>query len=234
MIVELVAYTTIIPEALERMGYVPHPAGTVKPGDELAEVGGRECYQSWGRPNPGTATNKGYLGNIINHSHFSVLEHTSLTFSIRKVSRSLTHELIRHRHLSPSQVSQRYVDESHGEFVLPPDADSDIALVMTDAHHDALALYDKIFQTLTEAGVSRKRARQAARYVLPNGHETRLMMTGNVRAWREFVTKRRARDPLTKVPLADLEMFELADRILILLHEHVPNSVQDLWAEAAN
>lgn len=75
--------------------------------DELGEMAGRLCYKSWKRPNPVTANNKGYIGNIIAQQHFSVLEHASATFWISGVSRSLTHELVRHRHLSFSAEEDR-------------------------------------------------------------------------------------------------------------------------------
>ena len=236
MIVELLARTQLIREVAERLGYVSHAPGTVTDGDELAEVAGRECYQSWHRPNAGTAHNTGYVGNIINHKHFSVLEHSQFTFSIRNVSRALTHELVRHRHLSPSQESQRYVDVSDGTVIVPPELipfleSSPWDLVLADDHHESIARYNSIVEMLTEAGVPRKRARQAARYALPNGHATRLVISGNVRAWRGFLEKRASRDPLTGQPHADLEIFDLACRILCILHEEVPNSVQDLWAE---
>src|SRR5688572_20492265 len=108
MIVELIARTTLVPGAAERMGYIPHATGTVSDGDQLIEIADRSCYRSWGRKHPLTATNKSYVANIISKAHYSVMEHSCYTFSIRKVSQALTHELIRHRHLSPS--SQQYVD----------------------------------------------------------------------------------------------------------------------------
>lgn len=239
MQVELVAYTVIDKAALSRMGYVPHDPGTgvlrgdVSPGDELTEVAGRECYQSWRRPNPGTATNIGYVKNIVDKGHFSVMEHASYTFSVRGVSRALTHELVRHRHLAFSMLSQRYVDESEGEFVVPLDVTNNASvlpdLLMTDFHQEALDLYNKVYAVLTESGVSRKRARQAARAVLPNGHSTRLLVTGNIRAWREVLTKRLARDPLTEEPLADLEIFQFAWTVLYELFRVIPASVWDIW-----
>jgi len=239
LIVALLAKTVMVQEVAEEMGYQPHPTGTVSPADELAEVAGRECYQSWHRPNPGTSTNTGYLANIINHAHYSIFEHASFTFSVREVSRDLTHQLVRHRHLSPSQSSQRYVDESHGEVVLPPDLvrlrdhpgadDSLVYTLLGDLHHDAVEKYRTIYETLRDLGIPHKRARQAARYVLPGGHETRLVISGNVRAWREFLVKRLGVDELSKQPFADLEIYGLAEHILTILYQEVPNSVQDLW-----
>src|SRR5688500_8341126 len=78
----------------------PNATETVADIDELAELAGRNCYQSWHRPSPKTATNHGYLHNIISQQHFSVMEHGSVTFYVEGVSRSLLAELSRHRHLS--------------------------------------------------------------------------------------------------------------------------------------
>ena len=74
-------------------------------GQALAEFAGRACYESWHKPNPKTATNAGYLRHILEVGHLSVIEHATATFYITGVSRSLTHELIRHRHFSFSQLS---------------------------------------------------------------------------------------------------------------------------------
>lgn len=74
-------------------------------GPALVEFAGRACYQSWSKPNPRTATNESYLRHVIEVGHLSVLEHASATFYITGISRSCTHELIRHRHFSYSQLS---------------------------------------------------------------------------------------------------------------------------------
>lgn len=84
----------------------------------LVEVAGRNCYTSYKRPCRGW--NKTYIKHILEAGHGSVIEHASWSFIITGVSRSLTHELVRHRHMSYSQRSQRYVDESEVAFVVPP------------------------------------------------------------------------------------------------------------------
>ena len=94
-------------------------------GQALLEFAGRACYQSWSKPNPKTATNAGYLQHIIDVGHFSVLEHASVSFYITGISRSCTHELIRHRHFSYSQLSQRYVPENESQIVVPPGMEDD-------------------------------------------------------------------------------------------------------------
>ena len=86
-------------------------------GQALVEFAGRACYQSWSKPNPRTATNASYISHIVEVGHFSVLEHASVSFYITGVSRSCTHELIRHRHFSYSQLSQRYVPEDDARVV---------------------------------------------------------------------------------------------------------------------
>src|SRR6476659_7674670 len=88
-------------------------------GQALAEFAGRACYESWHKPNPATATNAGYLRHILEVGHLSVLEHATVTMYLREVSRSLTHELIRHRHFSYSQLSQRYAPSGEAEMVEP-------------------------------------------------------------------------------------------------------------------
>ncbi|MEP6981462.1 MAG: FAD-dependent thymidylate synthase, partial [Nakamurella sp.] len=92
-------------------------------GQALAEFAGRACYQSWSKSVPATATNAGYLRHILQVGHLSVLEHASATFYITGVSRALAHELIRHRHLSVSELSQRH--EPPAEVVVPTAIDRD-------------------------------------------------------------------------------------------------------------
>lgn len=86
----------------------------------VSEVAGRVCYMSFAKPRPGG--NAAYLGHIKEVGHGSVCEHAVFSLIITGVSRSLTHELIRHRAgFGYSQLSQRYVDESVAEYVLPHD-----------------------------------------------------------------------------------------------------------------
>jgi thymidylate synthase (FAD) len=168
-------------------------------GPALAEFAGRACYESWHKPNPATATNAGYLRHILEVGHLSVLEHGSVTFYVRGVSRSLTHELVRHRHLSFSQLSQRYVPE-HDAAMIEPDlvaSDPELHAAFVAATEAARAAYTELLAGLEqrlagsdEATLRRKQARQAARAVLPNATETRIVVTGNYRAWRHFVAMR--------------------------------------------
>src|SRR5947199_2686810 len=146
-------------------------------GQALAEFAGRACYQSWSKPNPATATNAGYLKHILEVGHLSVLEHGSVSVYLSGVSRSLTHELIRHRHFSYSQLSQRYVPERDAAMVEPDVIAEDPELhakflAATDAavaaYNDLLEGLEKRFADVEHATLRRKQARQAARAVLPN------------------------------------------------------------------
>ncbi|WP_037162542.1 FAD-dependent thymidylate synthase [Rhodococcoides fascians] len=195
-------------------------------GQALAEFGGRLCYWSFDRPNAKTATNADYLLNILRQRHGSVLEHASVSFYLAGVSRSLTHELVRHRHFSFSQLSQRYVDSATAKMVMPPAFEGDADLTSAAACDFILAVsaYDEDVARLESKGLSKKQIREAARHSLPNSTETRLVVTGNYRAWIEFLVKR-------DNPAADAEIQRLAREIGAQLAVHAPN-VFDVEARA--
>lgn len=198
-------------------------------GAALVEFAGRACYQSWSKPNPRTATNAAYLRHIIDVGHFSVLEHASVSFYISGVSRSCTHELIRHRHFSYSQLSQRYVPEDDSQVVVPPGIEDDPELleVFLDAADASRAAYIELLARLEAklddsgtATLRRKQARQAARAVLPNATETRIVVTGNYRAWRHFIAMRASEH-------ADVEIRRLAIECLRQLIDVAPQVFSD-------
>src|SRR5271156_290766 len=198
-------------------------------GQALVEFAGRACYQSWSKPNPKTATNASYLRHIIDVGHFSVLEHASVSFYITGISRPCTHELIRHRHFSYSQLSQRYVPEKESRGVVPPGIDDDAELqkILAEAADASRATYTELLSRLEakfadqpNAVLRRKQARQAARAVLPNATETRIVVTGNYRAWRHFIAMRASEH-------ADLEIRRLAIACLRELVDAAPAVFSD-------
>lgn len=196
--------------------------------DELFELAGRNCYQSWDRPSPKTASNEGYLSNIITQQHFSVMEHGSVTFFAKGVTRSLLAELTRHRHLSFSVVSQRYVNANDIGMEYPPilqELDEDV-WAEAKYHIDDVAIasklaYNALVKIFTDQGFKRKEAREAARAVLPNMMDTPMVVTGNIRAWRDVLGKRYH-------IAADREIQEFATQVLGHLRVLAPNSVQDI------
>lgn len=236
VIVRLIASTVVTGwDDMRQAGWVknrddPNFCPTYSDSDLLAEFAGRLCYQSWDRPNPATAMNVGYLANILSQEHFSVLEHSSATFYVAEVSRSLSHELVRHRHLSFSQLSQRFIDEENAMAVVPPaiemfDAEYKNGLGLTKIvgvlMHEANYAYERLVAQLVSAGYTRKQAREAARCVLPNATETKFVVTGNLRAWRDVLKRRLA-------PAADAEMQLFAREVLKLLLDLAPNTFQDM------
>ena len=177
-------------------------------GAALVEFAGRACYQSWSKPNPRTATNASYISHVIDVGHLAVLEHASATFYITGVSRSCTHELVRHRHFSYSQLSQRYVPENEASVVMPPGLEDDPELqqIVLEAADASRAAYETLLAELEaklddqpNAVLRRKQARQAARAVLPNDTETRIVVTGNYRAWRHFIAMRASEHADTEI-----------------------------------
>ena len=192
-------------------------------GEDVMEFAGRSCYQSFHKPNPATRANKDYLAHIIESGHGSVLEHAQATFYIEGVSRALTHELIRHRHLSYSQMSQRFVDESSLSIVVPPafEGDPEAVEILKKQADKAVKKYNALVMRLESQGYKRKAAREAARAVLPNMTETKIVVTGNCRAWRDFLYKRLD-------PSADMEIQQLARELLVFLYTIYPAVFEDL------
>ncbi len=133
-VVYVVGRQEIDGNALDRF-LVDHGVSWVSDSEVAAEVltetAGRVCYQSFAKPRPGG--NAAYLDHIKEVGHGSVLEHAVWNLLITGVSRSLTHELVRHRAgFGFSQLSQRYVDESVAEYVPPPDLADEIGAGMEE------------------------------------------------------------------------------------------------------
>ncbi len=197
-------------------------------GEALAEFAGRACYQAWDKPKPATATNAGYLRHILEVGHLSVIEHASATFYLTGISSSVSHELIRHRHFSYSQLSQRYASERDG--IVEPDviaADPELhdvfvaaADASTAAYHALVEGLEKRLGDLPNASLLRKQARQAARAVRPIATETRIVVTGNYRAWRHFIAMRGGEH-------VDVEIRDIAVECLRQLQVIAPNVFND-------
>ena len=213
--VELIAHTAIVPDAIEQRMEIQEGSTDA---ETLTVYAGRSCYESWSRPNEKTRRDEDYLRRtLFEQGHFSILEHASATFYLTGVSRALTHELIRHRHLSYSQLSQRFVDESEANIVIPPAARGSEKLTweFENAATGARHSYRELVEALSDSGLARKQAREAARAVLPNMVETRIVVTGNMRAWHEVIERRTAPD-------ADAEFQEVAGMIREQLQQIAP------------
>jgi len=219
------------------------PTTDSKDGAELlSEYAGRCCYLSFGSKR-GRKTNSDYIRHILEMRHGSVLEHNSYAFLVQGISRAASHELVRHRHLSYSQLSQRYVSHEEADLVIHPEFLRNLDQIGKDfvtyelerEYSDVLIWYEELtsrFESLYKdvkfEGVDeeeskrmrRKMARQAARMVLPNMTETKMVVSGNARAWRTFIDRRATLG-------ADLEIRCLAIKILQILKEVSPNIFGD-------
>ena len=197
------------------------------PAEQLVEFGGRICYMSYGK---GRKTNKEYIEHLLESGHGSVLEHAQFTFVFEGISRSLTHELIRHRAgFAYSQLSQRYVDESDAQFVMPPAMIGDAPLEaawraqVESAQASYVALVDSLmtrYAWVDDKVHRRKMAREAARGVLPNSTETKIVVTGNARAWRTMLELRSSEG-------AELEIRRMAVAVLRVLQTEAPAFFSD-------
>lgn len=225
--VYLVGRTSIDQEAVNEFLSDEHTAWSTdsENGAELiSELAGRVCYLSFGEKQ-GRKSNHDYLTNIIAMEHGSVLEHSAWNFIVTGVSRSFSHELIRHRAgWGYSQLSQRYVDESTASFVEPDIIASNESLHETwlqsvQASHQAYRrlaaglakLIEEEYPNMARRD-KRKRAREAARSVLPNATETKIFMTANARALRHFIEYRGAPDAepeIRRVAVALLEVMRI-------------------------
>ena len=213
--VTLIAHTAIVPDAIEQRMEIQEGSTDA---ETLTVYAGRSCYESWSRPNEKTREDKDYLQRtLFEQGHFSILEHASATFYLTGVSRALLAEITRHRHLSFSVMSQRFVDESEANIVIPPAARGSEKLMweFENAAAGARHSYRELVEALLDSGLARKQAREAARAVLPNMVETRIVVTGNLRAWHEVIERRTAPD-------ADAEFQQVAGMIRAELQKLAP------------
>ncbi len=172
-----------------------------------------------------TATDEDRLliGRLIRDGHESVLEHASATFLIEGISRCCLAQLTRHRLASFTVETQR-LDRIGGyparDFVHPRSVEKCGAMIKADeAAYACIAAYDALIKEGVPA--------EDARYYLPQGVTTRLVMTANFREWRHIIKLRTAPD-------AQWEIRELADRIRFSLKTLAPSVFEDLAKEGEN
>jgi len=179
--------------------------------EELLELAGRVCYRSMPRGNAGD-----FVMQRVAEGHESIIEHASATFLVEGISRACSHQIVRHRIASYSQESQRYVELSAPEFVVPPAIAADPA---------AQAIWDDYVE---HAGETYRKLRQLgihkedSRFLLPNATTTRLVMTMNFRSLRHFFEVRCPRD-------AQWEVRQVAEEMLRLIYAAAPAVFGDLY-----
>lgn len=187
-------------------GAYPDDPTELSSGARLLKTAGQICYSSFGPKRTLNENAQRYFDNLSSSGHGSVYEHASFSFLCYGISRSNTHEVIRHRAGTAfSQLSQRFVSGRVLRFVERPEyADVPSLHKRFEERIDYLAReYAEITDELVDLqheGYSklsaehktdvRKRVRQTARSVLPNEAETVMVLTANVRAWRHMIEMR--------------------------------------------
>ncbi|TET89581.1 MAG: FAD-dependent thymidylate synthase [Methanomassiliicoccales archaeon] len=180
--------------------------------EKLIEAAGRTSYLSFEKSSEDSA--EAFVRMLIKRNHLSVLEHAYATFRISGISRSFTHQLVRHRICSFTQQSQRYVDESRFNYVEPetirsnPKAHSTFVNFLNEAK--------KTYSKLQELGIKN----EDARFVLPNAVQSQIVVTANLREWRHIIE-------LRGKPEAQWEIREAAIKMLKELQKHVPTVFED-------
>lgn len=215
--------------------------------ETICAVGSKVCYDAHGKDGRAVSAN---VSRCVSERHFSVLEHATITFLVVGISRGLSHEFVRHRHLSFSQRSTRYTEEGTERVVLEPRILEAYSVAKTEGPEDeelskedsqlcdewinynlSLTQSFKHYRKDVElkmlrapshlsATEKRKWARGAARQLLPHALETQLVVTGNLRTWREFLVLRSGRG-------AEAEIRRLSNAIGETLLNHAPNALHD-------
>jgi len=160
--------------SVELMSITPH-------AEDVIERACRTCYLSFHRYNPPSSTAE-LIKKVIQKGHHSVLEHALATFRIKGGSRVFTHELVRHRLMSPSQESQRYVEygkTKEFEYVVPPTIKN---TPCADRFQQLAALTFDLYEEMVKSGVPK----EDARYILPNATTSEIVISANFRELRHI------------------------------------------------
>ena len=211
------------------------------PGAQLMKTAGQTCYASFGPQRTYNENAKRYFGNLSSSGHGSVYEHAVFSFLLYGISRSNTHEIVRHRAGTAfSQLSQRFVSGRVLRFVERPEYRDHPALHKSfeeridraareyaEIADELLSLQSEGDQLLSADAKTdrRKRVQQTARSVLPNETETILVLSGNVRSWRHMIEMRTDQH-------AEAEIRDLFFRIFLCLRMAEPLLFEDYEIES--
>lgn len=223
------------------------PQELLKPNhcDLIPMMAGKLCYLSF-YSDKGRRKNDQYIASILESAHGSVLEHTNIGF-ILMTSRDISHEIVRHRIASYSQLSQRYVN--YPQFLIPPELHSyfstdgigietdngprytpkysalnkfiDNIIQCKDAYEVIInKLEDDFIDQKISKSDLRKIVQQTARAVLPNATVTYIFMTANIRSWRTILEARCS-------PYAATGIRWLFNQVFEQIKDACPNCFQD-------
>jgi len=184
--------------------------------EKVIEKAGRTAHQSFDKETSDSHIK--FIRMLIKLGHTSVLEHAVASFKISGVSRSLTHQLVRHRIASFTQKSQRYVDETSFDYVIPDKIkENEVALKL---YIDFMNSCREIYKRLRELGIPK----EDARFVLPNATKTEIVLTANLREYRHMIQLRASKE-------AQWEIRRMFIEILKILKEYAPTVFEDFIIE---
>jgi thymidylate synthase (FAD) len=198
--------------------------------EDVIERACRTCYLSFHRYKPPHSAVE-LIRKVITKGHHSVLEHASATFRIHGGSRVFTHELVRHRFVSPSQESQRYVcyadkpgrKKTKDYNCIVPDTVAAAQLSENGTQQSAEAAFENVknqcyqlYEQLLKAGVPP----EDARYILPGGTESEIVITANFRELRHMIK-------LRCHPRAHWEIRRISLKILEIMKKEAPITFAD-------
>ncbi len=184
--------------------------------EQIIELAARTCYQSTDRATDSSAAE--LLPRLLRAGHESPFEHACATFRLTGCSRAMTHQLVRHRMMSVSQKSQRYVSEKTFEYILPPS----IPAEYTEDYHQDMETIRQMYEKWKNRGLRN----EDARFVLPNACATELVISANFREYRHIFNVR-------CTPHAQWEIREVCTLMLAELQRHAPHAFGDLHPEQA-
>jgi thymidylate synthase (FAD) len=161
----------------------------------------------------------GYSQPVISDSAL-LLDHGAATFLFEGISRTCTHQLVRHRLGSFSQESQRYVDLTKGEWAAIVPAAIDAIPEARRIMDEFWAMAEEKYAELRQLGVRK----EDARFLLPNAAETRIVSTMNFAGWSHFLWLR----AVDKA--AQWEIRAMGQHVLRMLHAIAPEVFAEQWA----
>lgn len=203
---------------IELVAYTPNP-------EKVIENAGRTCYESLDKMDENSHIK--HIRHLVKSGHTSVLEHATATFRLKGVSRSLTHQLVRHRIASYSQKSQRYVKENDFDYVVP-DAIVDIDLAMSK-YELGMIYIDNLYNDLVGLGIRK----EDARYVLPNAAVTEIVISINFRSLFNFFDQRGDAHAQWEIRRGAIQILEFMKEIAPTVFEiyHIDYDKQIIYKE---
>lgn len=222
------------------MQFFDHPEYKLPSGgtssERLIAMGGKGCYDSYGEDGRSIDA---HIRSLVDSGHGSVLEHAHVSLFISGISRGCSHEIVRHRLFNYSQRSTRYTAEEGAAIVLDPyyaslpSGDTLVqefiqdCQVATEKYADAVQNLMSRNPEKLEGKDLRKWARGKARQLLPHALETRMLMTGNLRGWRDFIEARTSRH-------AEPEIRRLAEEVFYVVKQQAPSVFADAHIDIVN